>query len=61
MAGVPCPHVVMLRKHVLVMQFIGENQQAAPKLKEANLSTVEMQMAYEQTLGVSGHIEMITQ
>ena len=52
-AGVPVPHVVMLRKHVLVMSFIGTNQKAAPKLKDANLSTVDMQMAYEQTLDVS--------
>ena len=31
--GIHCPEVVSLRKHVLVMSFIGNDQKAAPKLK----------------------------
>ena len=37
---------------MLVMSFIGRNQHAAPKLKDAELSTADMQMAYEQTIEV---------
>ena len=54
-AGIRCPRVVQLRKHVLVMSFIGKNQQAAPKLKDAQLSTVDLQIAYEQTIEVSSN------
>jgi RIO kinase 3 len=32
-AGMPCPRVVHQRKHVLVMRFLGEKGEAAPKLK----------------------------
>ena len=50
--GIPCPKSVMLKKHVLVMQFIGKDQVAAPKLKDANLSPADMQIAYEQVVEV---------
>eukprot|EP00041_Stephanoeca_diplocostata_P018188 m.379131 g.379131 ORF g.379131 m.379131 type:complete len:645 (+) comp20946_c0_seq1:164-2098(+) len=36
-AGLPCPHVVIQHKHVLVMSFIGTDGVAAPKLKDAVL------------------------
>jgi RIO kinase 3 len=32
-AGMACPQVVLLRKHVLVMTFLGHDGVAAPKLK----------------------------
>ncbi|PIK53678.1 putative serine/threonine-protein kinase RIO3 [Apostichopus japonicus] len=32
-AGIRTPDVILLKKHILVMTFIGENQKAAPKLK----------------------------
>ena len=51
--GIPCPSVVTLRKHVLVMSFIGSNQCPATKLKETRLSVVDAQLAYEQCLEVS--------
>lgn len=47
--GVPCPSVVSLKKHVLVMSLIGGNS-PAPKLKDASLSVADLQDAYEQTL-----------
>ena len=47
-AGIPCPEVVLLKKHVLVMSFVGENHQAAPKLKNAILSNSQKVLAYEQ-------------
>ncbi|XP_026882713.2 serine/threonine-protein kinase RIO3 [Electrophorus electricus] len=49
-AGIPCPEVVMLKKHILVMSFIGQNQVPAPKLKEAVLSSDDMKKAYYQVL-----------
>ncbi|XP_075825403.1 serine/threonine-protein kinase RIO3 [Microtus pennsylvanicus] len=49
-AGIPCPTVVQLKKHILVMSFIGHDQVPAPKLKEVKLSSEEMKDAYYQTL-----------
>lgn len=50
--GVPCPSVVVLKKHVLVMSLIGRDN-PAPKLKDAKLSVADLQDAYEQTVEVS--------
>lgn len=36
--GIPCPKPVLLRSHVLVMQFIGRDGWPSPKLKDAQLS-----------------------
>ncbi|XP_036159972.1 serine/threonine-protein kinase RIO3-like [Myotis myotis] len=49
-AGILCPAVVLLKKHILVMSFIGHDQVPAPKLKEVKLSSEEMKEAYHQTL-----------
>ncbi|XP_068199749.1 serine/threonine-protein kinase RIO3 isoform X2 [Antennarius striatus] len=49
-AGVPCPDVVLLRKHILVMSFIGRDHSPAPKLKDAALSPEDMADAYQQVL-----------
>ena len=49
-SGIPCPEVVLLKKHVLVMSFIGANQIPAPKLKTANLSNRDMKDAYKQVI-----------
>ncbi|XP_035659597.1 serine/threonine-protein kinase RIO3-like [Branchiostoma floridae] len=49
-AGIPCPEVVLLRKHILVMSFIGQNQQPAKKLKDIQLSADQWQQAYAQCL-----------
>lgn len=48
--GIHCPEVVSLRKHVLVMSFIGNDQKAAPKLKDAPLSSSQMESAHAQTI-----------
>ncbi|ESO86056.1 hypothetical protein LOTGIDRAFT_129978 [Lottia gigantea] len=48
----PCPTVVAIKKHLLVMSFIGNNTHPAPKLKDVKLSTVDIQDAYEQTLEI---------
>ncbi|XP_017152038.1 serine/threonine-protein kinase RIO3 [Drosophila miranda] len=46
--GLSVPDVVVLKKHVLVMRFIGDNHNAAPKLKDARLSAAELSCAYEE-------------
>ncbi|XP_066480261.1 serine/threonine-protein kinase RIO3 [Tiliqua scincoides] len=49
-AGIRCPQVVTLKKHILVMSFIGQDQVPAPKLKEVKLSNEDMKKAYYQVL-----------
>eukprot|EP00795_Rhopilema_esculentum_P008544 gene8544-14545_t len=48
--GISCPKVMLLRKHILVMSFVGQNQKPAPKLKDAKLSIVDLTIAYEQCI-----------
>ncbi|XP_077480864.1 serine/threonine-protein kinase RIO3 [Stigmatopora argus] len=49
-AGLPCPDVLLLRKHILVMSFIGRDHVPAPKLKDAVLSDEESRDAFRQVL-----------
>ncbi|XP_028825401.1 serine/threonine-protein kinase RIO3 [Denticeps clupeoides] len=49
-AGILCPEVVILKKHILVMSFIGHNHVPAPKLKDAQLSSEDLKEAYSQVL-----------
>ncbi|XP_047205037.1 serine/threonine-protein kinase RIO3 [Girardinichthys multiradiatus] len=49
-AGIPCPDVVLLKKHILVMSFIGKEHVPAPKLKDVMLGSEEMKEAYQQVL-----------
>uniref|UniRef100_A0A8D3EAN3 Serine/threonine-protein kinase RIO3 n=1 Tax=Scophthalmus maximus TaxID=52904 RepID=A0A8D3EAN3_SCOMX len=49
-AEIPCPEVVLLKKHILVMSFIGKDHVPAPKLKDAMLGSEEMKNAYYQVL-----------
>jgi len=50
--GIRVPDVVVLKKHVLVMSFIGQDGTPAPKLKDAaeRLSKVQMESAYNQVV-----------
>lgn len=52
--GIPCPEVVLLRKHVLIMSFIGKDNCPAPKLKDSNLSAEQLKSAYHQCVQVRG-------
>lgn len=47
---IPCPDVVALKKHVLIMSFLGKDSVPAPKLKEANLDEKQLENAYQQCL-----------
>lgn len=49
-AGLPCPDVVLLKKHVLVMSFLGTDQVNAPKLKDAVLNKTQKSDAYSQVV-----------
>lgn len=48
-----CPEVVLLKKHILVMSFIGHDQVPAPTLKEAPLTRTQFTSAYQQCIQVS--------
>lgn len=50
-AGIRCPTPILLRLHVLVMEFIGKTGWAAPRLKDAALSLDKLR---------EGYFEMIT-
>jgi RIO kinase 3 len=54
-AGIPCPKVIVLKKHILVLSFIGKNMKPAPKLKDVKFPHGEegdalLRSAYEQTI-----------
>jgi len=49
-AGVNCPKPIALRMHVLVMSFLGKDGWAAPKMKEAELSTSKWRELYVQCI-----------
>lgn len=51
-AGLHCPEVILLKKHVLLMSFIGKEGRPAPKLREAALSAEEVDLAYSQTVSM---------
>jgi len=50
--GIRVPEVVVLKKHVLVMSFIGQDGQPAPKLKDAvaHMSNATVETAYHQVV-----------
>ncbi len=48
--GIKVPEAVMLKKHVLVMSFIGHDGKPAPKLKDAELSAADLELAYDDVL-----------
>ncbi|XP_052895148.1 serine/threonine-protein kinase RIO3 [Anopheles moucheti] len=50
--GILCPKIVALRKNVLVMEFIGENMIPAPKLKEAILTDLQLNDAYQEVVEI---------
>ncbi|KAF2897061.1 hypothetical protein ILUMI_09113 [Ignelater luminosus] len=49
-AGIFCPEPIALKRHVLVMSFIGEDHHPAPKLKYAAMKTEEYDLAYNQVV-----------
>lgn len=50
--GILCPEVVALKKHVLVMSFVGHDQCPAQKLRDVKLPPEQMEDAYKQVTEV---------
>lgn len=51
-SGIPCPRVVLLKKHILLMSFVGENCKSAPQLRVARLSQKQRLSAYNQVVEI---------
>ncbi|CAI9095113.1 OLC1v1030974C1 [Oldenlandia corymbosa var. corymbosa] len=49
-AGIRCPSPLLLRLHVLVMEFIGKAGWAAPRLKDASLSLDKLRECYVEII-----------
>ncbi|GFX21780.1 hypothetical protein TNCV_2310591, partial [Trichonephila clavipes] len=49
-ANIPCPEMIALKKHVLVMSFIGKDSLPAPKIKDVELPFEDMTIMFEQTV-----------
>ncbi|CAK9170283.1 unnamed protein product [Ilex paraguariensis] len=49
-AGIRCPAPILLRLHVLVMEFIGKVGWAAPRLKDAALSLDKLRESYMEII-----------
>jgi len=46
-AGINCPRVVGIRKHILIMSFVGKDQKPAQKLKDVKLNKEQFKDAYQ--------------
>ncbi|CAL5005076.1 unnamed protein product [Urochloa decumbens] len=51
-AGIRCPKPLLLRLHVLVMEFIGKGGWAAPRLKDAALSDDKLRESYFEIITI---------
>lgn len=49
-AGIPAPEPLLLRSHILVMQFFGDDGKAAPRLKDATMNDAQVADAYTQVV-----------
>lgn len=55
-AKIPCPTPIVLKSHVLVMEFLGVNGWPSPRLKDTSLSERRMREAYVQTVMIMRHM-----
>lgn len=55
-AGIPCPKPILLKGHILIMEFLGEEGWPSPRLKDAQLSEKRMRQAYVQTILILRHM-----
>ena len=49
-ANIKCPRPVLLKGHVLVMEFLGKEGWPSPRIRDANLSERRLREAYVQTV-----------
>jgi len=54
--GVKCPRPVMLKNHVLVMEFLGTSGWPSPRLRDASLNSKRMREAYVQCCLILRHM-----
>jgi RIO kinase 1 len=55
-SGIPCPTPILLKSHVLVMEFIGKDGWPSPRLKDTNLSQNRLREAYVQCVLIMRHL-----
>jgi RIO kinase 1 len=55
-ANIPTPKPVLLKSHVLVMEFLGVDGWPSPRLKDAQLSERRLRQAYVQTVLILRHM-----
>mmetsp|Transcript_20446 Transcript_20446/g.31542 ORF Transcript_20446/g.31542 Transcript_20446/m.31542 type:complete len:621 (+) Transcript_20446:56-1918(+) len=55
-ANIPCPTPILLKSHVLIMEFLGNSGWPSPRLKDAGLSERRMREAYVQTVLIMRHM-----
>lgn len=51
-ANINCPDAISLKKHVLVMTFLGTDAQPSPQLREAQLDLERLRDSYEQIVDI---------
>ena len=55
-AGIKCPAPVLLKSHVLIMEFLGTNGWPSPRIRDAGLSERRLREAYVQTVLIMRHM-----
>jgi RIO kinase 1 len=55
-AGIPTPQPVLLKSHVLLMEFLGQDGWPSPRLKDVTLSEKRLREAYVQTVKIMRHM-----
>ena len=51
-AGIRCPRPVLLKGHVLIMEFLGRDGWPSPRIRDAGLSERRLREAYVQTISI---------
>ena len=55
-ARIPCPQPILLRNHILIMEFLGQEGWPSPRLKDATLSDKRYREAYVQCVLIMRHM-----
>lgn len=51
-AEINCPEAISLKKHVMIMSFLGSYSNPAPKLKETKLDDAQLKESYDQVIDI---------
>ncbi len=55
-AGIRCPAPILLKSHVLIMEFLGNSGWPSPRIRDAGLSEKRLREAYVQTILIMRHM-----